>query len=365
MKRIGEIDKNFKDFEAFSKKDIKVYDIREEPFSVHGVIFPKDENDCFRRLPLEVAKTVSEGVEALSTNTAGGRVRFATDSDYIAISVDLCDIFPGSNMCTAGRCGVDLYCNENGEQKWVYTFKPPYDVTENFKGEVYRAKKEMKEYTMNLPLYSGVKKMYVIVDENATVQKCGDYKHTTPILYYGSSITQGGCASRPGLSYQSIISRNLDADYVNLGFSGNAKAEDEIAQYIAKQEMSIFVYDYDHNAPTIEHLESTHERMFKIVREANPELPIVCISRPVSCESGWNNQRQGDWNTIRRDIIKKTVDNALKSGDKNVYFIDGYDFTKDFKDSADLFIDEWHPNDIGFMCMAKRIEANLRKILGE
>ena len=101
------------------------------------------------------------------------------------------------------------------------------------------------------------------------------------LLYsYGSLITQGGCASRHGMSYQSIVSRKFNCDYINLGFSGNAKAEDEITDYIKNLEMFVFVLDYDHNAPTVEYLKNTHEKMFKAVRDAHPDIPVIMMSRP-------------------------------------------------------------------------------------
>ena len=179
------------------------------------------------------------------------------------------------------------------------------------------------------------------------------YKWETPILFYGSSITQGGCSSRPGSAYANIVSRALDADIVNLGFSGNARAEVEMGEYIKNLPMSVFVYDYDHNAPTIAHLEQTHERMFRQVREAQPDLPIVLMSRP--------KYTLNEDDRTRLEIIRKTYENALARGDRNVYLIDGPTLMAIAGNEGT--VDGSHPTDLGFFSMAQALIPVLKEIL--
>ena len=121
-------------------------------------------------------------------------------------------------------------------------------------------------FTINFPLYQGVNSLYIGLKEGSVIKEAPEYETTAPFVYYGSSITQGGCASRPGSAYQNILSRHLQWDHINLGFSGSCKGEDEMAYYIASLDMSVFVYDYDHNAPTVEHLKNTHEIFFKKIK---------------------------------------------------------------------------------------------------
>ena len=144
-------------------------------------------------------------------------------------------------------------------------------------------------------------------------------------------------------------------DYINFGFSGSAKGETEMAEYIASLPMSVFVLDYDHNAPDEKFLENTHERFFKTVREKNPYLPIIIMTMPdymydeASCEK-------------RTAVIRKTYENAIENGDKNVYFIDG----KAFFGDDDVFactVDKIHPNDLGCYRMAKVIEKTLSPLI--
>ena len=145
----------------------------------------------------------------------------------------------------------------------------------------------------------------------------------------------------------------LDCDFVNLGFSGNAKGETEMAEYIAGLPMSVFVYDYDHNAGP-EHLQATHGRMFRIIRERQPQLPVIMISRP----QPYLNEEE----RAMRRIIEETFQSALQAGDRNVYFIDGSSLLHRFGGDSGT-VDRCHPNDLGFMCMADGIRETLRQAL--
>ena len=211
--------------------------------------------------------------------------------------------------------------------------------------------KKKRVITVNMPNYAEVKKLFVGVENTAEITEAPDYKHEKPIVYYGSSITMGGCASRPGMSYEAIISRRLDTNFINLGFSGLARAEDAMAEHVSELDMSLFVFDYDYNAPDAKFLEKTHERMFKTVREKNPELPILMLSRP----------RVTDINDDRYAVIKKTYDNAVKAGDKNVYIVRGDDLISEC--GMECTVDFVHPTDLGFYLMANHLEPIIKKII--
>ena len=155
-------------------------------------------------------------------------------------------------------------------------------------------------------------------------------------------------------AYNAILSNRLNLDYFNFGFSGSAKGELEIADYINTIKMSIFVYDYDYNASTEEELLKTHEPFFKRIREKNPELPVIMLSKPAA--------KYTESDKIRRNIIQQTYINALNEGDTNVYFVDGETLYGN-KDRELCSIDMVHPNDIGFMRMADTLEPLIRRIL--
>lgn len=344
--KISEIDKNFKVETKLNKSDIVFYDVKSEPFSLYGVFY---ENEKFRRLPEGVAKSVSDGVYWLHANTAGGRVKFKTSSKYIAIHTKMPYVGKMPHFALTGSCGFDLYIDE----KYKASFVPPFDLTDGYEGIIELGSKKMREITINFPLYSDVSEIYIGLSKDAKVEKSQGYLTKKPIVYYGSSITQGGCASRPGNAYEAIVSQRLNVDHINLGFSGNAKAEREISDYICSLDMSAFVYDYDHNAPTLEHLELTHERMFKEIRKAKPTLPIIMMSRP---KYNLNKDEKK-----RLEIIKRTYENAKNSGDNNVYFISGKTLMKLCHDEGT--VDSCHPNDLGFFSMASALIKLLKEII--
>ena len=349
LKNIASVDSNFKVNTELNIENIRFYDAKKQPFKIYGVFY---ENGRFRRLPEDVAKKVNDGVYNLHTHTAGGRVRFKTDSPYVAIHVKMPDIGKMPHFALTGSAGFDLYIGKANE-KYTATFVPPFGIRDGYESVVRFNSSEVRDITINFPLYSAVSELYIGISEDADIQPAEPYRLENPIVYYGSSITQGGCASRPGNSYESIISRRLNADYVNLGFSGSAKAEAEIAEYISKLDMSVFVYDYDHNAPTAEYLNETHEKMFCEIRKANPELPIVLLSRPKFTLTEEEEKRL--------EIIKTTYQNAIGNGDKNVYLIDGRSLMKMAEDEGT--VDNCHPNDLGFMSMAKALGELLEKII--
>lgn len=349
MKNISEVDKNFSIKTNIEKDDICFYDVKEKPFEIHGVFY---ENGKFRRLPEEVAKIVNDGVYWLHANTAGGRVRFRTDSPYVAIHAKMPFVGKMPHFPLTGSAGFDLYIREKKEV-YFKTFIPPFDMTDGYESVIDFTSAEMREITINFPLYSELSELYIGLKKDSVLEKPTPYKHENPVVFYGSSITQGGCASRPGLSYQSILSRRFDTDFINLGFSGSAKGETEIAEYIKNIPMSVFVYDYDHNAPSVEHLRKTHEKMFKIIREQNPELPVIMMSRP-RC---FLNEQEKE----RFEIIRKTYTDAVAKGDKNVYLIDGKTLMKDTEN--DGTVDDAHPNDLGFYSMAKAVGDVLKNII--
>ncbi len=343
---IENVDKNFKIETKIDKADIRFFNILEEPFSIHGVFH---EGDRYRRMPESVAKSISEGVYSLHANTAGGRVRFKTNSPYVAISAKMDNVGRMSHFALCGSSGFDLYVNN----QYKASFVPPFDSRVGYEGVKELDNSEMKEIMINFPLYSDVMELYIGLAEGSVIEAPTPYSNEKPVVFYGSSITQGGCASRPGNSYQGFISRALDLDYINLGFSGNAKAEDEVAEYIASLPMSIFVYDYDFNTPSYEHLVATHEKMFLKIREAHPDIPIIILTAPKFDKVGGMKRR--------RELIRQTYENAKARGDKNVYFISGEDLLELCGNEGT--VDSTHPTDFGFFSMATVLTRLLKTII--
>lgn len=350
MADITTIDKNYAVANKVEREGLQYFDVENAPFRVYGVYH---EDAKYRRMPASVAKSVSEGVYRLHTNTAGGRVRFVTDSPYVALHVEIDEhhVFP--HMPLSGIAGLDLYAEEDGEDVYKGTFMPPYGFKNGYESVIDFPQAKERSITIHFPLYADVVRLYVGIKEGAALTAAPDYQYELPFVTYGSSITQGGCVSRPGNCYQNMLSRWLKADHLNLGFSGNAKAEEEMINWVKNLNMSAFVLDYDHNAPTLDHLENTHERFYKQVREAQPDLPIVIMPRPKHILNEEEKKRLA--------IIRRTYENAVNAGDHNVYFVDNLLLTK--LAGNDGTVDNCHPNDLGFASIAHALRPVLEEIL--
>lgn len=347
---ISKIDENFVVKTMVEKDNLCFYDAEDYPFKIYGV---KKENGKFRRLPEAVAAKVSDSVYQLHTNTAGGRVRFVTDSTFVAIHAVIEGIPCASHMSVTGITGLDLYAGEDGVEKYIGCFVPPCGMEGGYESVVDFEDRKERVITVNFPLYSNLIKLYVGLEEGASLKEPPAYTYEKPFVSYGSSITQGSCASRPGNCYQHLLTRQFDCDHWNLGFSGSAKAEDAIIDWIKQLDMSVFLYDYDFNTPTVEHLKATHEKMFCAVREAQPDLPIIIMSRPKYYPT--------DFGKKCMEVIRTTYENAIAVGDNNVYFLDGPTLMADIK--SDGIVDNCHPSDSGFVSMARAIAPVLGKLL--
>ena len=353
---ISKIDVNFATVST-QRDDVVFYDVRKEPFRIYGLYEPKSET-VFKRLPDKIGLNTNNGVKSLYLHTAGGRVRFSTDSDYVMIRAFMPTATEFGHMTRLGVRGFDLYVDGDEGSTFYGSFVPPQNMDGGFEAVIEFKDKERRSLTLNMPLYNGVTDLYIGLQKGASLGAGAEYADKKPILYYGSSITQGGCASRPGNCYQNMICRRLNVDYINLGFSGSGKAEDIIVDYMAGLPMSVFVSDYDHNAPTSEYLNETHYKMYEKIRAANPDLPYVMISRP----DFWKSDAKGRASSVkRREIIAESYRRAKENGDENVYFIDGETFfAGELMDSCT--VDGTHPNDLGFSKMARIIGDLLEQI---
>lgn len=352
--KIEEIDKNLAVKTAIEKENICFYDCRSALFEINGLIIPEGDGK-FLRLPQDIADKTNQGVADLNPHTAGGRLRFKTDSSYIAINAKTTSMSRMPHMPFTGSIGFDLYEIIDGQERYVASFIPPVDIEDGFETLYDFGSSKLRELVINFPLYGGVKQAFIGLEKTATVQKPHRYTHDVPIVYYGSSITQGGCASRPGMSYQAMISRRFNCDYINLGFSGSAKGEKIMAEYISKLKMSIFVYDYDHNAPNPEYLKATHKPMYDIIRKANPDLPIIMISKP---------NTNSPCTDARFEVIKESYDIAKRENDQNVYLIDGREFFAEIPHGGGT-VDGCHPTDLGFYFMAEKIGDVIESIFNK
>ena len=330
---------------------MKTYRHTDAPLKLFGVPFFY-ENGKLERLPEKVREQVPS-LSFYGRRCPGGRLSFRTDSKKFTVKITFETLSEDIGMSIYACQSANVLIGDRKNATFAGIVNPP-DYKTKVCEKTFRKSDKMEDVTVFFPRNEVIESIEISIEDEASIEAPTPYKYEKPILYYGSSITEGGCCTRVSNAYNAIISNRLDVDYYNLGFSGSAKGETAVADYINTIDMSIFVMAYDHNAPTPEHLQATHEPFFKRIREKNPLLPIVMIA-----SSGYWYYSDME---KRRDIIKQTYINAKNSGDENVYFIDGGEFF-DKETLQYATIDCIHPNDLGFYLMAEKIQPVIENIL--
>ncbi|WP_422350978.1 SGNH/GDSL hydrolase family protein [Flagellimonas sp.] len=334
------------------------YNPMEEPFQLMGFEWIKKEK-VFRRLPVEPEWKIPKAVDDLANQTAGGQLRFQTNSNRIYLEVCLSNSSNMYHMPATGQSGFDVYVEENGVYRYLQTSKFPFDA-EKYSMEFMVGKGgEFQDFRINFPLYNGVKDLRVGVEENAVIKEARPLPNNGKIVVYGTSITQGGCVSRPGMVYSNILSRKLDIEFVNLGFSGNGRGEPELAHLINQiSSVRLVVLDYEANANQT--IQNTIGPFVDILRSERPTVPILIMSkiRVAYASDGSEALKKLLWN---RDFLRKMVADRKNRGDKNIYFVDGSVVL-----GADYFectVDRIHPTDLGSYRIAQALLGVVQKIL--
>lgn len=328
------------------------YSFHDAPIRVFGA--PQfNKTGTLERLPEEVRCQVPS-LEFLGRRCNGARVAFRTDSPTVGVTVEYETLSMDVGMSLYQCQGSYVYFGRGAESRYAGLVVPRrYDVREA--GNTFTKGAEMEDVMIYLPRNEIITAVYIDLADDAHIEAPTPYMHGVPVVYYGSSITEGAFACKTSCTYESYISRWLDVDHINLGFSGSAKGELPIADYINTLDMSVLVMDYDYNAPNPEHLAATHEPFFQRIREAHPNLPVIFVSRPVYEAEDTDADK-------RREIIRRTWQNAVDAGDTKVAFVDGGQFFEGL-DPSDCTNDNVHPNDLGMYCMAEAIAPVVEEFL--
>lgn len=326
------------------------FSYKDHPIKIYGLpLF--EENGKLERLPDEVIEKVPT-LEFFGKRCPGGRLCFRTNSPKFKVKANFKTLGPDAGMSVFSCQSFDVLAGDRKMPRFLGLVTPYNLQTFSFEATFDKGA-EMEDITIYLARNEKIEDITIEIEDGALIEEPTPYRYK-PIVFYGSSITEGGCCSNVKNSYTSILSSRLDADFYCLGFSGSAKGELPMADFINTLDMSMFVFDYDHNAPDAEHLRQTHEPFFKRIREVHPYLPIVIMTMPKEIYDEVNDERAS--------VIKQTYLNAIENGDGNVYFIDGEEFYGP-EERYLCTIDGVHPNSLGFLRMANIIEPTLRKIL--
>jgi lysophospholipase L1-like esterase len=318
----------------------------------------KDLKAPFDRLPAKAEGVVRAPVWGLSRDSAGICVRFTTDSPAIHCRWTL--LKPNLamvHMPATGVSGVDLYVNTPDGWHWLAIGRPTQ--VSNTAELVSGLPKAQREYMLYLPLYNGVSSVEVGIAKDASLSTLprGE-QNARPIVFWGTSITQGGCASRPGMVHTAILGRSLNVPVVNLGFSGNGQMEPEVAALMAEIDAAVYVMDCLPNCTAAQVTERTAP-LVAIVRKSRPTTPIVLVEDRTYADAFLVPGRASR-NASSRAALKAEYEKLIAKGEKELYYLAG---DKLLGADGEDTVDGSHPTDLGFMRQADAMEKVLAPLI--
>jgi hypothetical protein len=341
-------------------QSLRWLDPKRPPFRLAGFAwFAKDR--VYRRMPVKPKHTLPEAVDVLANCTAGGQIQFQTDSRRVFLRVKLAGTGVMYHITAVGQNGFDCYLGPAGRQRYCSSarFEPDQVEYETCCYELPAG--VVRNVTLNFPLYQGVKSVLVGIDRGARVIAPPKYVDPRPIVVYGTSITQGGCAARPGMVFTNIISRRFNRPFINLGFSGSGKGEPEVALVTAEiRNPAAIVLDYEGNVGWVEGMRNTLPAFIRILRRKHPLTPILVVSR---CAFAGECHTPGATRgrLVVRDYQRDEVRRLRAAGDRHIFFHDGSDMLG--TDFDECTVDGIHPTDLGFMRMADALTPVIRRLV--
>ena len=340
----------------FSQIDMETVYYGKDYFIIEGTIIPVSQKESpYDRLPASYKDIVRKPVWDLSKSSAGLAIRFVTDSPYIKVKWEVLNNFSMNHMPDTGVKGVDLYYKNNSEWQYINTgrpqgFKNQYTLIENMSNE-------LKEFKIFLPLYDGVKNIEIGIGSSSSIEKAIN-NDKQPIVFYGTSITQGGCASRPGMAHTNIISRKLDLDVVNFGFSGNGRMEQPIAELISNVDAKLYIIECLPNMISPENITKKTIPLVNTIRKNNPLSPIVLIDLFKTPISILNSNSKRDSKAMD-DALKSEFKKMIDLGYNNLYYLET---PKIIDSDNEGTVDAIHFTDLGFLRYADFLIDSLSKL---
>lgn len=325
-----------------------------QQIGIHGQGWT-DVKSPYDRLPAKAEETVRAAVWNLSRHSAGLCVSFYSDAPEIHARWKLTsERLDMPHMPASGVSGLDLYVQHDGRWRWLANGRPTGQ--ESQVRLVTGIPAGRRHYLLYLPLYNGVEQLELGIPESASLTRARPAAAVDrPIVFYGTSITHGACASRPGMVHTAILGRWLDAPVINLGFSGNGRMEAEVAKLMAELDASVFVIDCLPNI-TAADVTSRTARVVEILRERHPTTPIVLVEDRSYADAFLIASKRSR-NQTSRVALKAEYDALRAAGDERLYYIEGPEL---LGSDGEATVDSSHPTDLGFMRQAEAF----RDVLG-
>lgn len=337
----------------------------QEPVFTDASVFPlygkisDHTNSLYERLPAELEGVSRDRVWYLGRNSAGLFIRFRSNSTSIHLRWK--SLFNNSmnHMTDTGTKGLDLYAIHEGDWRHVCSARP--SGKENQCAVIRNMTPEYREYMLYLSLYDGVSSIEIGVDDGAVLEQPAVDRPSRekPVVMYGTSILQGGCANRPGMAHTNIISRRLDREVMNLGFSGNALLDMEIASLMASvEDPGVYVLDYVPNA-SAEAIDEVGEKFFRIIRDAHPDVPVIFIEDPVFTHSVFDMKILEEI-TAKNAAQRKLYESLRDAGERRLYYISSEAM---IGDDGEATVDGIHFTDLGMVRYVDHVLPVIRKAL--
>jgi hypothetical protein len=311
------------------------------------------------RFPQKYKNTVRPEVWDLSQNSAGISIRFRSNATGIRIRWTVMDEVSLPHMASTGVRGVDLYANVNGNWQFIQTGRPSAKTSEYVMLE--KGEPVFREYLLNLPLYDGIESLFIGINTDAVISKPKEHflPDNKPVVYYGSSIAQGGCASRPGMAFTNILSRKLNRSFINLGFSGEGTFDASVGEAMCEMDAALYVIDCNPNTEE----QFIYERAVKLVQQlkkCRPEVPVLLVENFLFDKSYFMPDKLLH-ETAKRTELKRAFEFLKKSGVTNLYYQTGEGLTGSDHEAT---VDGVHPTDLGMYRIAEFLLPQIDKIIG-
>jgi len=328
-------------YDLQTSRDIKYYG--KNFFSLEGTLIPDSlKQNRYDRLPISYKDIVRKPVWDLSKSSAGMSIRFISNSKIISVKWTILNDLKMNHMAETGIKGIDLYFKNKDTWQYINTGRP-----EGIKNEsilIDNMTEKMREFKIFLPLYDGIVNIEVGIDSNSVIKKPLK-NNKKPIIFYGTSITQGGCASRPGMAHTNIISRKLDLDCINFGFSGNGRMEQPIAKLISESKPLFYVIECMPNMINAENVTNKTIPLVDTIRENNTEAPIILVDYFIPTTSILDKKTENEISGMNL-ALKTEYEKMISKGYNNILYVKSENAIGDDNEGT---VDAVHFTDLGFL----------------
>ncbi|MBR5552018.1 MAG: SGNH/GDSL hydrolase family protein [Muribaculaceae bacterium] len=337
-------------------KNLVYHDARK--FPVLGTVVSVENG--YTRFP-DTLKTMvkRELLYTLGTNTAGMSIRFSSDATALSAKWVSTLELEMNHMTPVGIRGLDLYTlDDNNEWTFVSSVRPTVNKKASKYAIVDGMEKKMREYLLYLPLYDGIDSLYIGIDSSAVIEmpKVDLPRREKPIVVYGTSITQGACASRPGMAYTNILERELNREIYNFGFSGNGQLDMEVAGLMGMIDAGLFIFDCLPNN-TAPQLKERIEPFYRYLREKHPNVPVLFIESPQFPIMRYNKGTAAAINA-KNDVLKEFFAKLQAEGEKDIYYMNAEEV---LGGNTEYTVDNYHFTDLGFRFFADQLKPLIEK----